>query len=168
MPEMKEQMARAIEMSLAHEVEAELLYSKASQLNLAEENKATLSFLAKEESKHLQELRERFDDLIEELGLAEKVSVEAIIADALPRVEDKLARMNLQDLPFRDILEMALKEERKAKELYLLNASIFTDPELKQFFVMLAKDEEEHIKTLKALLHLVDKDIISPDQLPKH
>ncbi len=167
MPEMKEQLARAIEMSLTHEVEAELLYSKASQLDLDEDKKATLTLLAKEEAKHLEDLQEQFRDLIEELGLAERVSIEAIMAGALPRVEEKLGRMGLQDLPYRDILELALKEERRAKDLYMLNASIFTQPELKQFFVMLAKEEEEHIRTLKALIHLVDKEIISPEQFPK-
>lgn len=167
MSETKEQMARAIEMSLSHEVEAELLYSKASQLDLDEDKKATLALLAKEEAKHLEDLQERFGDLIEELGLAERVSIEAIIAGALPRVEEKLSQMKIQDMPYRDILEQALKEERQAKDLYMLNASIFAQPELKQFFVMLAKEEEGHIRTLKALIHLVDKEIISPEQFPK-
>lgn len=165
MPDSKEQMAQAIEMALAHELEAEQFYARASQLELAEEAKATLAFLAREELRHHQELKERFVEVIQDMDLEKKVEAEDYIGDLLEQVEQKLESMNLQELKTRDILEMALKEERKAKDLYLLNASVYTQPEVKKTFMTLAKDEEEHIKTLKALLHLLDKDIISPERL---
>jgi rubrerythrin len=165
MEDMKDQMARAIEMALAHELEAELFYTEASRLYDPGEARATFSFLAKEEAKHRQELAGRFRDLIEELGLREKTSPEAFMDDLRPRVEEKLSQLKLPELGSRDILELALSEERRAKDLYSLNASIFTEPKLKQLFSMLAKEEEEHIKTLKALLRLMDREIISPEQL---
>jgi rubrerythrin len=165
MPDSKEQMARAIEMALAHELEAEKFYTKASQLELAEEAKSTLAFLAKEELKHHQELRDRFIEVIQEMDLEKKVDAEDYIRDLIAQAEEKLERLNLHELNTREILEIALKEERKAKDLYLLNASVYTQPEVKKTFMTLAKDEEEHIKTLKALIHLLDKDIISPERL---
>lgn len=165
MPDTKEQLAQAIEMALAHELEAEQFYLRASMLDLEVEAKKTFAFLAKEEVKHHQELKERFSELIEEMGLQEEVDTEVFVAGLLAKVEKKIAEMNLQELTVREILEMALKEERNAKDLYQLNASVYTQPEIKKTFLMLAKDEEEHIKTLKAMIHLLERDIISPERL---
>jgi rubrerythrin len=165
MADTRDQLAQAIEMALAHELEAEQFYSRASQLDLADEAKNTFAFLANEELRHHQELKERFTEVIREFDLGEKIDPETFIKDVLEQVEAKITGMNLQELEARDILEMALKEERKAKDLYLLNASIYTHPEIKKTFLMLAKDEEEHIKTLRALIHLLERDIISPERL---
>lgn len=153
-------------MALAHEIEAQLFYSTASQLDLAsDEAKATLAFLAKEEVKHHKELKDRFLEVINELDMEKKIDADAVIREVMGQVEGKVAGLKLHKLSTREILEMALKEERRAKDLYTLNASIYPEPQVKQTFLMLAKEEEEHIKTLKALLRLMDKDIISPERL---
>jgi rubrerythrin len=165
MPDTKEQLAQAIEMALAHELEAEQFYLRASMLDLEVEAKKTFAFLAKEEVRHHQELKDRFSELIVEMGLEEEVDTEVFVAGLLMKVEKKVTKMNLQQVTVREILEMALKEERNAKDLYQLNASVYTQPAIKKTFLKLAKDEEEHIKTLKALIHLLERDIISPERL---
>jgi hypothetical protein len=56
-------------------------------------------------------------------------------------------------------------EEKRSGDLYRLNARTMPDTEARSFYVGLMKEEKEHVKTLKAVLRLIEQGVVHPGDL---
>ena len=162
---MSEYMRDALRFSLQREFEAMAFYEAARGRVRDEEARAALEFLSREERRHLAELSERFAQ--ERLGEEETRR----FLDELRSLSEIKGREKLEailsrgEADARAILRAALEEEKRSEDLYQLNARTMPDAEARAFYVGLMKEEKEHVKTLKAVLRLIERGVVHPGDL---
>jgi len=158
-------MRDALRFSLQREFEAMAFYEAALGRVRDGEARAALEFLSREERRHLAELSERFAR--ERLGEEETRR----FLDALRSLSEIKGREKLEAILSRGeadakaILRAALEEEKRSEDLYRLNARTMPDVETRALYLGLMKEEKEHVKTLKAVLRLVEKGVVDPRDL---
>jgi rubrerythrin len=158
-------MRDALRFSLQREFEAMAFYDAALDGVKDPDARAAIEFLSREERRHLSELSERFarehlggegtERFLDELRTVSKVRgrdrIQAILSGKEPGAQA--------------ILRAAVVEEKRSEDLYRLNARTMPDQEARAFYVGLMKEEKEHIKTLKAVLRLIERGVVSPADL---
>lgn len=158
-------MRDALRFSLQREFEAMAFYEAALGRVKDPEARAALEFLSREEKRHLSELSERFArERLGEEGTSKFLDElrSASVVRGLDRIQ---AILSGGEPGAQAILRAALMEEKRSEDLYRLNARTMPDPEARAFYVGLMKEEKEHVKTLKAVLRLIEKGVVHPGDL---
>ena len=162
---LSEYMRDALRFSLQREFEAMAFYEAALGRVRDGEARAALEFLSREERRHLAELSERF--AWERLGKEETRR----FLDDLRSLSEIKGREKLEailsrgEADARAILRAALEEEKRSEDLYRLNARTMPDVDARALYLGLVKEEKEHVKTLKAVLRLIEKGVVDPRDL---
>ena len=163
--DVSEFMRDALRFSLQREFEAMAFYEAALGWVRDPEARAALEFLSREERRHLSELSERFA----RARLGEEGTqrfLDELRSLSQVRGRDRISAILSGGEPgARAILRAALEEEKRSEDLYRLNARTMPDAEARAFYVGLMKEEKEHVKTLKAVLRLIEQGIVHPDDL---
>lgn len=150
-PEILEGLSTGIQSEIA----AYVFYIEAIKLTEAINIKDILENLAAEEKKHFQILERQYDSLVR----SEKwISTADILKqDGLPEIDAKMAEKHTELIesvkvlksPI-EILNMALKLEIEARELFTKLAASSDSEEGKKVFVHLAGFEEGHAKLIQS------------------
>lgn len=121
--------------AIREEIDSANLYRMFAQRSSAGTRKM-FEELAAEEDKHKTAL--------------EKIDMEAVrrhIPANVPdlKISDYMMEVKYsEDMTPRDAMVFAMKAEEKAKKMYTDMSNMVTDPELKKFFEMLAREESRH------------------------
>jgi len=162
---MSEYMRDALRFSLQREFEAMAFYEAALDGVRDPEARAALEFLSREERRHLSELSERFArERLGEEGTSK--FLDELRSASVTRGRDRLQGILSGGEPgAQAILRAALLEEKRSEDLYRLNARTMPDMEARAFYMGLMKEEKEHVKTLKAVLRLIERGVVHPGDL---
>jgi len=163
----------ALERAMLHELSALEAYARAAELVKGRDCKAFLRFLAREELTHLEALEERIAEhktrqnvpAARELKKKYKTRIEREVEGQVESLIRKAPRSGA--LTWREIIKFSIAGEKKAMNLYKLNARMAPDASLRPLFEKLANQEKEHIKTLQAIERLLNSGIIRPQDLGK-
>lgn len=158
-------MRDALRFSLQREFEAMAFYESALDGVKDPEARAALEFLSREERRHLSELSERFArERLGEEGTERFLDELRTVSEA--RGRDRIqAILSGREPGAQAILRAAVVEEKRSQDLYRLNARTMPDQEARAFYMGLMKEEKEHVKTLKAVLRLIEQGVVSPADL---
>jgi rubrerythrin len=158
-------MRDALRFSLQREFEAMAFYEAALGRVQDAEARSALEFLCREERRHLGELAERFArERLGEEGTRRYLDVLRSASEVKGR-ETLDAVLSRGEPDARAILKAALEEEKRSEDLYRLNARTMPDVEVRAFYLGLMREEKEHVKTLRAVLRLVEKGVVDPRDL---
>jgi rubrerythrin len=125
-----------IKLAIKKEIKASNFYTKASKMSKLSGGKDLFSDLAKEEVGH-RKLLEKLDMKKIFQAKIEKVP-DLKISDYLTDAEFK------PDMPYANILRMAIKMEERALKLYNNMNKSNKDENLKKLFTLLANEEAKH------------------------
>jgi len=151
------EIIEALTDGIQSEIATYMFYIEAIKIVDNDEMKSILENLAGEEKKHFQILERQHDSLVR----SEKwISTADILKqEGLPEInkemQDKHKDLitNVQSLKDnREILEMALKLEEEARDLFIRFANEAKSDEVKKTFKHLAGFEEGHAKLIKSMI----------------
>lgn len=137
-----------IEFALEKEAESEGLYQMLARQADSERAAEIFNNLAADESDHHKALTHFDSDHLDRINIKDVADLK--ISDYLREVSHS------PDMTYQDILVFAMKSEEHAHNLYQGLAEHTQDPELKQIFELLAKQEARH----KLKLELEYDDIV--------
>ena len=128
-------MAAVLDFAIAGETKAAELYMKMAAMVENPWMQKKLEGLAEEELGHrkkLKSVKTGWSALVrEDVG---DLGISQTLDDVEPHA----------DMDYRELLAFAIKKENTSHSLYSRLASIFSEPELQETFLMLAKEEAEH------------------------
>ncbi len=149
------EILNALTTGIQSEIAAYVFYIEAMKLMEANGIKETLENLAAEEKKHFQILERQYDSLVRsEMWVS---TADILKQDGLPEIDARMAEKH-QDLinnvselksPL-EILNMALKLEIEAQNLFIKLAANSESEEGKKVFEHLAGFEEGHAKLIQS------------------
>ena len=148
------ELLEALTTGIQSEVAAYVFYIEAIKLTEANGIKGTLENLAAEEKKHFQILERQYDSLVR----SEKwiSTADVLKQEGLPEIDARMAEKhvdlieNVRNLKSpHEILNMALKLEIEAQELFVKLAATSKSDEGKKVFTHLAGFEEGHAKLIQ-------------------
>lgn len=126
---------KALEIAIAGEADSYESYMEMSVMVEDAWVRETIEALAQEELEHKKKLqRVKAGKATLEYGEVIELEPDAIPEGGKPKA----------DMTFRDLLAFAIKKENTACKLYNRLADVFADPEIKDIFRKLAKEEEAH------------------------
>jgi len=153
----KQDILEALTSGINSEIAAYVFYLEALKKVDDEALKKILSDLALEEKKHFQVLERKFDAQVR----SEKwiTTADVLNQDGLPEIDSRMASKHkdliasIQNMTTnRAILDMALKLEEEARDLFAGLAQSAESEEAKQTFRHLAGFEEGHVTLIKSLI----------------
>ena len=148
------EILEALTTGIQSEIAAYVFYIEAIKLMEANGIKGTLENLATEEKKHFQILEKQYDSLVRsEMWVS---TADILKQDGLPEIDAKMAEKH-KDLIAKiknlksplEILNMALKLEIEAQNLFIKLAADSKSDEEKKVFEHLAGFEEGHAKLIQ-------------------
>ena len=128
-------MADVLDFAIAGETKAAELYMKMAAMVENPWMQEKLEGLAQEELRHRKKLKAVKTGWS---ALAREDAGDLGIAETLDDVKPHA------DMDYRELLAFAIKKENTSHGLYSRLATIFTEPELKETFEALAREEAEH------------------------
>lgn len=128
--------AEVVRFAIEKEIEAHDFYVAASETVRRANVKEMLLDLARQEDGHRRRLEGLDPARMPEAGA--KPVPDLKIADQMDNDEVT------PDTDYQEVLTIAMKREEKAHNLYSILASNSTEPELKELFEVLARDEARH------------------------
>lgn len=147
----------ALTSGIQSEVAAYVFYREASKKDLDQETRAIVEKLALEEKEHFQVLERQYDSLVR----SEKwiTTADALRPEGLPEIEEEMTRQHqglIDEVAQADttlaVLEIALRLEIEAKELFAGAAERSDSEEGKKVFERLARFEEGHEKLIQKIM----------------
>lgn len=137
---MNEHKAKPLLVALKAEKEAINFYARMANRSLNPDGKKMFEKILGEEKKHMKVIEQRLKKMKASLdysGILEKASI--------------LSEINFEDPDLSDIeiINSAIEDEKHAITFYAREAEGASDQEEKEFYKMLANDEEDHMKVLE-------------------
>jgi rubrerythrin len=139
------------------ELAAYVFYKKGLKITKNDKLREILSKLAYDEKDHYRILEGQYDSLVR--SEMWNTYTDILRREGLPNIDEKLdevqdtliSKINDSSTPGQ-ILEIALKLEERARDLYIDLAKIVTDPKGKDTYEYLAKFETGHVNKIKKLM----------------
>lgn len=158
-------MEKAIEIlrnAIEHEVCAEVFYQKASQITDDDESRMVFLELSQMEDGHARQLALRFSETplasqFDPMGYLREVESEAEVRMS-PEENAVIRHGNMVE-----VLDFAIRQEKRARDNYRGLAEYFTDPEDRAYCEELARAEQQHVERLYALRDSLGMD---PEERP--
>ncbi|MFZ1685655.1 MAG: ferritin family protein [Candidatus Zixiibacteriota bacterium] len=148
-----------LSIALRLEEEGKRFFVDAAARVTSKSAKQTFEFLAAEEDKHIQRIREIYRSL-EDSGGAVVPETEASDADSrLTAFNDRMAHLRDEINPTISDLEAyktALKFENGAEEFYARQVAESSNPRIKEFYTWLINEEAMHARVLRSCVLFVE------------
>jgi len=148
-----------LSIALKLEEEGKRFFVEAASKVTSKSAKQTFEFLAAEEDKHIQRIRE-FYHTLENSGGEVVPETEASDADSrLVAFNDRMARLRDEINPTISDLEAyktALKFENGAEEFYARQVAASGNANIKKFYTWLINEEAMHARVLKSCVQFVE------------
>jgi len=148
-----------LRIALKLEIEGKQFFLDAAGSTRSKLARQTFEFLAKEEDKHIEHIKNMCESVEGSQG---KDLLDAGISDAdskLTAFNDRLARLRDEFKGSNDDVtayNMALKFENGAEEFYERMMNESADPRVKKFYKWLIEEESMHSRLLKSCLKFVE------------
>ena len=131
-----------IDYARINEENAKRFYSEAAEKASAENVRAYLKHLAKEEQKHIDHLNE----LEKKVDKGGKIPKSQGVAKPLGYA-DYVGKVKLDETAsYQDVLKAAMAKEKEAFESYRKYAALSDDEKAKALFLLLADEESRHLR----------------------
>lgn len=146
-----------LKMALRLEEEGRKFFAEAAERVRNPQARQTLAFLADEESRHIERIRE-FSRSIEAGEAAPPIEATESIDSRVRKFNDHLATLKADISPTASDIEaytMAVKFENGAADFYREQMEASTDPQVKAFYQWLIDEESLHSEVLGSCLKFI-------------
>ncbi len=155
----QEKLIETLHVALKLEEEGRTLFLQAASETKSKLAKQTFEFLAKEEDKHIENIKHFYDTLVDS-DISQLPDLEDSNAD------EKLEAFNLKLEALREEFEptmtdieaykLALKFENGAEEFYTKQLANAVDPKIRKFYSWLEEEETMHSRLINSCLKFVE------------
>ena len=146
-----------LEMALRLEEEGQKFFEEAAGRVRNPHARKTLLFLAEEELRHIQKIKE-FSRSVEAGAAAPKIEVTESIESRVKKFNDHLATLKADISPSASDIEaytMAVKFENGAAEFYQEQKDRSDNPDVKAFYQWLIEEESLHSRVISSCLQFI-------------